>query len=435
MRVEFKVLVILLLTILFIPESVEALHDMRENMTEVGSFSTNEPRSAEFYHNYLFIADTNSLLVFNTSNPESLRLVTTYREFSEPGRVYGLSISEDLLYIASGAGWIYVLNISNPEKPEKLYQLNYLGNANDVSFNGRYMYVADTNTGLLIFDMTIRRQPELTGMFYVLKSNISGSLQGWGGESVAVSGGYAFLRGSQRKGFYIIDVSDPANPKEVFHSIGKEIYDIAVSGNNVYLARADGTAQFDVLDISNPYNPEITGSFFIFETARRSAIAVHPSGDYIYAASGNTWHIFKIKDNIPPRVIIERPDEGEIFTNQVINVSGDAFDRSGIREVLVNGKFAGTESWNQIIELVNGTNQINITVYDNNGNSISEIIEVVYRPPITTPAKPDEITPAETGLKQNGYALNLVFYGFLAIIAIIGIWIYMKKRRGKSIIS
>ena len=423
MKVDFKVLV-LVLTILFSSGYAEALPDMRENMTEVGSFSTNEPRSAEFFNDYLFIADTNALLVFNTSDPEQPRLVTTYKDFSDPGRVFGLSISEDRLYIASGPGWIYVLNISNPEKPEKLYQLNYFNNANDVSLTGKYMYVADTNIGMLIFDISQHRSPTLSGMFYVLRSNISGSLQGWGGESVAVSGGYAFLSGAQRKGFYLIDVSNPTEPIEVFHSIGKEIYDIAVSENKVYLARADGTTQFDVLDIGNPYNPKITGSFFIFESAERSAIAIHPSGNYIYAASGDTWHIFKIKDTIPPRIIIERPADGKIFTNQTIIVSGEASDKSGISEVTVNGKFAGTESWTRMIELDKGTNSINITVYDKNGNSISEMIQVSYNPTITTTIKDAEtdMEPKEDTLKKP------VFYGFLTLIVIIfSIWAYRKR--------
>lgn len=423
MKVNFRVLVLVLI-ILFISGYAEASSDMQENLTEVGSFSTSEPRSAEFVDDYLFIADTNALLVYNTSNPENPQLVTTYKEFSDSGRVYGLSISEDRLYMASGSGWIYVLNISNPEKPEKLYQLSYLNNANDVSLIGKYMYVADANTGMLIFDLTKIRQPELVGTFYVLKSNVSGYLQGWGGESVATSGKYAFLNGAQRKGFYLIDISDPTEPIEVFHSIGKEIYDIAVSENKVYLARADGTTQFDVLDISNPYNPKITGSFFIFESAERSAIAIHPSGNYIYAASGDTWHIFKIKDTIPPRIIIEIPEEGKIFTNRSIVVSGEASDKSGISEVTVNGKFAGAELWTRIIELDNGTNSINITAYDKNGNSISEIIQVSYSPTITTPIKDaDNIETKEDTLKKSN------FYGFLTpIVIIFGIWVYRKKR-------
>lgn len=431
MRVEFKVLLILLLTILFIPGCAVALPGMRENMTEIGSFFTNEPRSAEFYNDYLFIADTNALLVFNASNPEKPHLVNTYKNFSDPGRVYGLSISGDRLYIASGPGWIYVLNISNPEKPEKLYQLNYFSNANDVSISGKYMYVADTNTGMLIFDLTQRRQPELSGIFYVLRSNVSGSLQGWGGVSVAVSGRYAFLNGAQRKGFYIIDVSDPTNPTEVFHSIDKEIYDIAMSENNVYIARANGTTQFDVLDISNPYNPKIAGSFFIFESAERSAIAIHPSGSYLYAASANKWHIFKIKDTIPPEIIIVKPEDGEIFANKTIIVSGHASDKSGISEVLVNGKFAGTLDWNQIIELDNDTNNINITAHDKNGNSVSKIIKVDYRPAMTTQTKASEIPPddVKTSMEQKEDILKKnIFYGFLALIVIIvGIWAYRKK--------
>jgi len=32
----------------------------------------------------------------------------------------------------------------------------------------------------------------------------------------------------------------------------------------------------------------VPGGFFINEIKERAAIAIHPSGDYIYAASGNT---------------------------------------------------------------------------------------------------------------------------------------------------
>jgi len=52
------------------------------------------------------------------------------------------------------------------------------------------MYVADTNTGFLIFNFSNRANPELAGRFYVLKSNISGTLQGWAGISIEVSGNY-----------------------------------------------------------------------------------------------------------------------------------------------------------------------------------------------------------------------------------------------------
>jgi hypothetical protein len=285
-----------------------------KNVTEVNVFTTYQPHSAEFFKDHLFIADGNSLLIYNTSDPENPRIINKFSDFNEPGRVLGLSISGELLYIASGPGWIYVLDISDPEKPKRMYQIDNLNVANDVAIVGEYMYIADANTGMLIFNLTDRKNPGLVGSFYILRSNISGSLQGWGGMAVAVSGNYAFLSGQKGTGFYMIDVSNPSKPREVFHSVGKNVYDISVSDMGVYLARADGTTQFDLLNVSNPYMPQIVDSFSILESADRSAIAIHPSSNYIYAASGNTWHIFKIRDTLPPELSIEKPLPSAIIT-------------------------------------------------------------------------------------------------------------------------
>ncbi|MDO9097055.1 MAG: Ig-like domain-containing protein, partial [Candidatus Methanoperedens sp.] len=248
--------------------------------------------------------------------------------------------------------------------------------------------------------------------------------QGWGGTSVAVSGNYAFLSGANKQGFYIVDVSDPAMPKEVFHSTGKEVYDIAISGNDVYLARADGTTIFELLDVSNPYAPKIADTFSITDTADRSAIAI--MNDYIYAASGETWHIFRKPDTIPPQVTIEKPGQGEVLTNQTITVSGTAFDKSGLLEVRVNGKFAGTEVWAQVIALVEGTNNINITASDKKGNNITERLRVIYRPSvepnISMPAQ--TITAAPTAAGADGIKIikNPVFY--IVVFVILAVLIY-----------
>ena len=318
MRALIRIVILFILTFSLIvsPAQCESL----KNLIEVGVFTTSDPHDAEFYKDHMFIADGNSLLVYNVSNPEKPRQVNKITDFDN--KVYGISILEDRLYMASGPGWIYVLNISDPENPTKLYQITNLDNANDVAVTEKYMYVADTNTGLLIFNFSNRINPGLAGMFYVLKSNISGTLQGWAGISIEVSGNYVFLSAEKRVGFYIIDVSDPEKPIEVFHSLGKNVYDIAVQGKNVYLARADGTSEYDQLDVSNPYAPNNTGTFYINEIKDRTAIAIHPSGDYIYAASGDTWHIFKVPDTISPQIIIERPVEGEISSKQENNTSG-----------------------------------------------------------------------------------------------------------------
>lgn len=399
-----------------------------KNLAEIGTFTTHDPRAAEFFKDYLFIADGNSLLVYNTGNPAQPMQVLKFTEFDYPGRVLGLSISGEILYTAAGPGWIYVLDISDPEKPKKLYQLTYPNFANDVAVSGKYMYVADANTGMLIFDLSDPRTPELAGTFYVVKSNVTGFLQGWGGVSVAVSGNYAFLSVAQRQGFYVIDVSDPSSPQEIFHSTGKEIFDIAVSGKDVYLARADGTSLFELLDVSNPYSPRIADSFSILDSADRSAIAVHPSG-YIYAAAGDTWHIFGMPDTVPPQVIIEKPKQGEIFADPKINVSGKASDKSGIKEVLVNGKFSGTEVWNQVIVLVEGTNSITITASDKYGNNITQGIQVIYRPVQPTVTAQTPAQTATPAIVKPAAGINILLYiAAVAVLMILIYWFYKMKK-------
>ncbi|MCZ7372613.1 MAG: hypothetical protein O8C60_02970 [Candidatus Methanoperedens sp.] len=435
MRTVIRGFFLLVLFLSFFPaELAGAATGQLTNLTEVGIFTTHDPHDAEFFKDHLFIADGNSLLVYNTSDPERPKLVTKFSDFNAPGQLGGFSIYEERLYMAAGPGWIYVINISDPQKPERLYQIDYLDSSNDVAVSGGYMYVADANTGLLIFDIVNRRNPELEGMFYILKSNISGSLQGWGGISVEVSGNYAFLSGASNKGLYIIDVSNKTRPREIFHSLGKNVYDIAISGNDVYLARGDGTTEFDLLNVSNIYSPVITGNFSITGTAKRSTVAIHPTGEYIYAASGDTWHIFRRPDIFPPQIIIEEPKHGETVTNQIIKVSGTAFDRNGIKEVLVNGKFAGTESWHQNATLAEGINSINITAQDKKGNYKIEIIQIIYRLPEQTAVSTPRINASVTGkegINTTGRPVNLIYIAFILIVLIVIfylVWVYKIRK-------
>lgn len=435
MRVIVGVFSILILLVSFTSTGLaEVVPNPLKNLTEISGFTTREPRSAEFFNDYLFIADSRSLLVYNTSDPENPTLVTEFTDFYEPKRIYGLSISDGLIYVAADSGWIYVIDITNPERPRKLYQLTYLNAANDVAISGEYMYVADTNTGMLIFNLSNRREPELVGKFYVLKSNISGFLEGWGGRSVDVSGNYAFLSGAQRTGFFIIDVSDPTTPVQVYQTIrSKSLFDIAVMNNDVYLAEADGTSQFTLLDVSNPYIPKITGDVFIYGSARRSAIAVHPSG-YIYAASDGDWHIFRTEDLSPPTITIKSPADGELTTSPTITVSGTAFDRSGIAQVLVNGEFAGTETWSRSVSLVSGNNMITVTASDARGNSVTQERLVQFTPSVlptpTTPVPPVEITPEVLeGEGINGILRHPAVYVALAVVLIVVFILYQYRMR------
>ena len=162
------------------------------------------------------------------------------------------------------------------------------------------------------------------------------------------------------------------------------------------------------------------------------AIAIH--GDHIYAASGETWHIFRKPDTSPPTITIEKPLQGEISLNRVVNISGTAFDKSGIKEVLVNGNYSGTDVWGQKVRVQEGINNITITALDNSGNNHTESIQVIYRPEeqpaVMTPEK--TVTPAPTGVIVKDAVNKPVSYILISMLFVITIaliyWIYNLKK-------
>lgn len=141
-------------------------------------------------------------------------------------------------------------------------------------------------------------------------------------------------------------------------------------------------------------------------------------------------------DTVPPQVIIEKPKQGEIFADPKINVSGKASDKSGIKEVLVNGKFSGTEVWNQVIALVEGTNSITITASDKKGNNITERLQVIYRPSappiISTPIQTVNAAPTvvQKGREGINSIKNPVFYSVAFMILVVLIyWFWLNKMK------
>ncbi|MCJ7440976.1 MAG: PKD domain-containing protein [Thermoanaerobaculaceae bacterium] len=97
-------------------------------------------------------------------------------------------------------------------------------------------------------------------------------------QTIAVSGGNAFVAAGN-SGLRIVNVADPAHPIEVGH-VDAPAYDVAVSGNRVFLASGD----LRIYDASNPAAPVQLGTWGTGPNGttgqRISLVAV--SGEYAY---------------------------------------------------------------------------------------------------------------------------------------------------------
>jgi len=85
-------------------------------------------------------------------------------------------------------------------------------------------------------------------------------------------------------------------------------------------------------------------------------------------------------DLIPPTLSITTPSQNQVVSKPIINVSGTASDNDALKEVTVNGFFAGAEEWSKAIELVEGENVITVVARDLTGNENKVTLKVFYNP-------------------------------------------------------
>jgi hypothetical protein len=146
------------------------------------------------------------------------------------------------------------------------------GNPRSVAVSGNYAYVVGSD--FKVIDVSNPTSPVL-----------SGSL-GIGAKSVEISGNYAYVLGSGD--FKIIDVTNPANPIlsgsiDFSGSVGIGATSLAVSGNYAYVVDTDND-DLKVIDVSNPASPVLSGSLGIGDYPG----SVTVSGNYAYVVDSDS---------------------------------------------------------------------------------------------------------------------------------------------------
>ncbi|MBU0540578.1 hypothetical protein KKF59_02520, partial [Patescibacteria group bacterium] len=80
------------------------------------------------------------------------------------------------------------------------------------------------------------------------------------------------------------NISDPAHPSTLgTFEINADVNRVRVLNNLVFLATASSTAEFITLDVTDPVNPVVYGTFNLAATA--TDIALSQSGFYAYVST------------------------------------------------------------------------------------------------------------------------------------------------------
>jgi hypothetical protein len=168
--------------------------------------------------------------------------------------------------VADGTAGISVVNVASPLSPSVVTTIPTGGEVLGVTVDGARLYVADREFGLLLFDLSSPASPQPLG-----------SLELYGAGSVVIDGTRAYV------GAYgeldVVDVSNPMAPSLIgAQGAGDSQHALLLDGDRVYLGGQGNI--FYLFDVSDPAQPREIG----FQFSHGEAAAFGRYQDVIYAA-------------------------------------------------------------------------------------------------------------------------------------------------------
>lgn len=191
------------------------------------------------------------LLIFDATNPASPGLLKNYDLSWKPK---DLALSNNRAYVAQSSG-VKIFDISTPSLLTELGDYNSSRYVHKVAVSGNYVYLGTYEDGLRIVDVKDAANPVYVGTYW------AGSPNDCTIRDVVVKEKRAYILKGYHD-FYILDITNPASPREVGTLYVDEANNIHVHGDYALLSGAHGV---DVVDISNPASPSlITDLYWIY---------------------------------------------------------------------------------------------------------------------------------------------------------------------------
>ena len=242
-------------------------------------------------------------------------------------RVDALVLAGPYAFLA--AEGLIVMDISDPRNPQELSRYEIDSMATDVKFEDDHVFLATVHNGLLIFDVTNPEQPQLVSQMTFPDAAVESA-------SVRVTAidfvdqyAYVLVQGDYPYFIAILDVSDPAAPKEIRRFVPEAEYptlDIVVHGRHAYLN--GGFLYLDIVDVSDPLAPHLVGSV---DTPPGGLMQYVVDGNYVYVGGAEHISVIDVANPANPRVV----GVFEIGTNNIARV-GDYIYSVG--QTLENGE-------------------------------------------------------------------------------------------------
>ena len=229
-----------------------------------------EVRDVAVEGNYAYVAAGNRLYVLDVSNPT--HTVVKGQVESGPWEwATAVAAASGYVYLIDGVNYLTIIDPSNPSLPRFVSTSLFFSGATDIALHESYAYVVDDGyQALFIIDVSDPATPKEVGRLEHLGDLIHIDVAEHPDQPGRV---YAYITavpipgpiGSDPEGnpFAIIDVTNPAQPHWIYFSSGSDgPYDVAVIGRYAYVTVSHPSSLspgLTVLDVTNPARPQIAG--------------------------------------------------------------------------------------------------------------------------------------------------------------------------------
>jgi hypothetical protein len=199
--------------------------------------------------------------------------------------VFGVRYVNGLLYIHYGAYEcpLAIANIDQPETPVILGTYYPPQDLSDFAVSGQRAYVADAQHGLRTVDVSNPANPREIASYSRFGTDL---------EIVGVNGSMAYVREEYK--LKVIDFSDPAHPIERdYFETPDQIYCASVVGNTAYVSSCGYTA-FWAVDLTNPDHLTVAASYTTTDYEFQFGFAVY--NGYAYLCNDAICRILDVSD-------------------------------------------------------------------------------------------------------------------------------------------
>ena len=236
------------------------------------------------------------IIILTAVSVQTVFSQTTLRKAGKynPGICYGLALSNHFAYTTTNKSLI-ILDIQNPEKPDKVGELEVGVPIFGLSRKNNHVYLATSDKGLIIADVSDPTDPVIIGEY-----NSRGTMT----KAEVIENVCIIIY--HEIGIEIIDISNPANPQKIG---GYQIGGRAMSIHEDIAYVSDPANGLTVLDISNP--EKIKKLSIVENSAGAAGISIN--NDYLFLGSYNNWvRLYNISEPRSPKFITSYTYPNEI---------------------------------------------------------------------------------------------------------------------------